>query len=109
MNNTMAEENKIAISVYDSFNIFVYKPRDLWLSYGIAAAAAFLCIATGGFAMWRNGGCYQTAFSTFVRATRDEDVSRLIVPTDSGAGPLPKDLAEAKLVLASSMNGIYKS
>jgi hypothetical protein len=97
----MAEDNKVSVDVYFSFNIFVYNPRDLWLAYGVAAAAAFICICIGGFAMWRNGACYQTTFSTFVRATKDENVLKLINPNDRGAEPLPKDLAKVRLVLAT--------
>jgi hypothetical protein len=101
MNETLAEANKVPINIYHSFNIYAYDPRDLWLAYGIAAAAAFLCMCIGVYTMWRNGACYQTGFSTFIRVTRDENLFRLIDPNDSGAEPLPKDLAKVRLLLAN--------
>lgn len=99
MNETIAEANKVDINIYRTFNIYAYTPRDLWLAYGIAAAAAFLCVCAGIYAIWRNGGCYQTNFSTFIRVTKDEVLFKYISSNDSGAEPLPKDLAEVRLML----------
>jgi hypothetical protein len=99
MNDTIASDNKVPISIYSIFNIYVYRPRDLWLAYGIAIAASFLCMILGVYAMWRNGGCYQTTFSTFIRVTNDENLLSLISTGDRGGEPLPKDLAEARVVL----------
>jgi hypothetical protein len=101
MNDTIAKSNKVPVDIYHSFNIYVYSPGDLWLAYGIAAAATFTCMVIGMYAMLQNGGGYQTVFSTFLRVTRDEDLLKLIDHTDSGAEPLPKDLAKARLVLAT--------
>lgn len=99
MNKKVAEANKVDINIYRTFNIYDYRPRDLWLAYGIAAAAAFLCICAGVYAIWRNGGCYQTNFSTFLRVTKDEDFIKQISPNDTGAAPLPNNLAEVKTIL----------
>jgi hypothetical protein len=101
----MAEGNKVHVDIYYSFNIYVYRPRDLWLAYGISAAATFLCMGIGVYSMWQNGACYQTVFSTFLRVTKDGNLLRLIDPADSGAEPLPKDLAKASVVLATSSTG----
>ncbi|KAE9964888.1 hypothetical protein EG328_010126 [Venturia inaequalis] len=99
MNETIAEANQVDIIIYRTFNIYAYTPRDLWLAYSIAGAAAFLCVCAGIYAIWRNGGCYQTNFSTFIRVTKDEVLFKYISSNDSGAEPLPKDLAEVRLML----------
>lgn len=101
MNQTIADANRVPVTIYSSRNIYAYRVRDLWIAYGIAAASSFLCMCVGIYAMWRNGGCYQTNFSTFMRVTKDEVLFRQITAHDNGAEPLPKDLAGVRLVLGN--------
>lgn len=100
MNSSIAAQNRVLANVYSRFNIYDYDPRDLWIAYGIAAGSALLCVIFGIYAIWRNGDTYQNVFSTFLRTTRDQALQNLIDPSDNGAEPLPKDLAEVKITLA---------
>ena len=100
MNSSIAERNQVPVDIYSNFNIYKYNPRDLWLTYRIAGGASLICTMLGLYAMWRNGAGYQNLFSTFVRTTRDQALQNLIDPSDIGAEPLPRDLAEASIILA---------
>ena len=99
MNDTVAAQNQVPVDIFTSSNIYTYRPRDLWLAYGIAAIAALFSMIMGGLAAWRNIGCYQNTFSTFVRVTNEKDVAKMIDPGDNGTEPLPKHISDAKLVL----------
>lgn len=100
MNSSIAAQNPVLANVYRSFNIYDYDPRDLWIAYGIAAGSALFCVIFGIYSILRNGATYQNVFSTFLRTTRDEALQNLIDPSDNGAEPLPKDLAEVNITLA---------
>jgi hypothetical protein len=100
MNDTIAQQNRVPVSIASSVNIYTYDARDLWLSYGIACGATLLATMLGLFAMWRNGGVgYQSIFSTFIRTTRDQALQELIGVDDHGSEPLPKNLAETSVIL----------
>jgi hypothetical protein len=98
MNSTLAAQNQVPISVLTSVNIYTYDPRDLWLAYGIACGVTLLAALLGLFAIFRNGGVgYESTFSTYIRATQDYSLKEMIGPTDRGAQPLPKRLADANV------------
>lgn len=100
MNSSIAAQNPVLANVYSSANIYDYDPRDLWIAYGIAAGSSLFCVIFGIYAIWCNGATYQNVFSTFLRTTRDQTLQNLIDPSDNGAEPLPKDLAEVNITLA---------
>ncbi len=100
MNSSIAAKNQVLANVYSSHNIYKYDPRDLWVAYGIAAGSALFCVIFGIYAIWRNGATYQNVTSTFIRTTRDQALQNLIDPSDNGAEPLPKYLAEVNIKLA---------
>ena len=100
MNSSIAAQNPVLANVYSSSNIYDYDPRDLWIAYGIAAGSSLFCVIFGAYAILRNGATYQNVFSTFLRTTRDQALQNLIDPSDNGAEPLPKDLAEVNITLA---------
>ena len=100
MNSSIAAQNPILVNVYSSFNIYDYNPRDLWIVYGIAAGSALFSVVFDMYAIWRNGSTYRNVFSTFLRTTRDPVLQHLIDPSDNGAEPLPKDLAEVNITWA---------
>jgi hypothetical protein len=99
MNASTAFANQVSENIYYSVNEYNYNARDLWLTYGVAIAAATLCTTVGLFAIWSNGAAYQNLFSTFLRTTRDELLQNLIDHEDNGAEPLPKRLAETSIRL----------
>lgn len=100
MNSTVAARNAVPVSILTSVNVYLYKPEDLWLAYGIACVAALLSTILGAYGGWRNGGFgYQNVFSTYVRATRNQELKDVIDPFDHAAEPLPKKLSETSIML----------
>lgn len=100
MDTTMAAQNRVPVNVLNSVNVYSYSPRDLWLAYGLACGAALLSSLLGVYGIWRNGGVgYQNIFSTYIRTTRDQVLREMIDPGDRGTEPLPKQLAEASIIL----------
>jgi len=102
MNQSVAAQHQISINVYSNFNIYQYHPGDLWLAYGIAIGSTLLCTVLGFYAVWRNrGASFQNVFSSYVRtAYHERNLQGLVDRFDTGAEPLPKDIAEARVVLA---------
>ncbi|OAL43468.1 hypothetical protein IQ07DRAFT_292964 [Pyrenochaeta sp. DS3sAY3a] len=100
MNSTIAAKNPVTVRLRTSMNLYSYSAKDLLLSYGIACGAAILSTILGIYGIWRNGGVgYQSQFSTFIRTTRNPILTDLIDPDDHGTEPLPKNLAEVRIIL----------
>lgn len=77
---------------------YVYEPRDLLLAYGLSLLCAACCTIMGLHAFWVNHASYQNLFSTFLRTTKnDTALSFVICDYDSGADPLPKELAKTRV------------
>ncbi len=81
---------------------YVYKPRDLFLAYGLSLLCTLACSIIGVHALWINNASYQNIFSTFVRVTGDRELHSLTDENDHGADPVPKALAEAKIIMEES-------
>lgn len=78
------------MTVEQSRNIYVYRLLDLYVAYGASIAASIVCAAVGVSALYRNGLCYSTNFSTILRTTRRHELDDLMTPADTkGGDPLP--------------------
>ncbi|KAK5047145.1 hypothetical protein LTR84_007088 [Exophiala bonariae] len=78
-------------------NTFVYRPRDLLIVYGLSLFCTVLCSLIGLHALHINKASYQNIFSTFVRVTGHPELHSLTKLDDTGADPVPKQLAEARI------------
>jgi hypothetical protein len=78
------------VTVEQSRNVYVYRLLDLYIAYGASIAASIVCAAIGVSALYRNGLCYSTNFSTILRTTRRHELDDLMTPADTkGGDPLP--------------------
>lgn len=84
------------MTVYTAPNTYVYDSFDLLLAYGVGILSTILCAIVGLHAFIVNDASYQNTFSTFLRATKDEDFQAVREPHDSGADPLPSALKKIK-------------
>lgn len=90
----------VPILSWYSVNIYKYTAWHLWLAYGIGLLATAVILILGFIAIAANGGPYSTRFSTYLRTTlwsRIEEV--LSEGSDTGADPLPRDVAREKVLL----------
>lgn len=63
---------------FRTVNTYAYHQRDLWIVYGIAAAATLVCTVAGALAIRDNGGVTRnTRFSSVVAATRGPALERI--------------------------------
>ena len=82
------------MTVEQSRNVYVYRLLDLYVAYGASIAASIVCAAIGVSALYRNGLCYNTNFSTILRTTRRHELDDLMTPADTkGGDPLPMRIA----------------
>lgn len=96
-----SERRQTAVTISQSFNVYVYEPRNLYIAYGTALGCALLCTLVGLYSMLANNAAYSNVFSTVVRTTRRLDLGNHIHPGDLGADPLPKALAAAEIDLVA--------
>jgi hypothetical protein len=91
-------EDPVNITVSYTRNVYSYSSRNLLLSYGIALSLTLLASLAGCLAIFFNRASYTNKFSTIMRTTAGfED---LVHETDrTGADPLPKHLARARIHL----------
>ncbi len=78
-------------------NIYLYQPRNLLLTYGLAIFFAFLAICLGLFAYFSNGVSHDISFSTIFCTTRGIHFSSLNAHEKLGALPLDKRIARTML------------
>lgn len=87
------------VTVLTPQNAFVYRPRNLLISYISGVAATAICVAVGFICISKaSSAAFSTSFSTIMRTTRNPELDRLVPPAEtSGAEPLSKALAAIKL------------
>lgn len=101
--STQAEYIPVHVTTYP--NTFVYEPRDLLIAYGLSLFCAIVCSLIGLHAFYVNNASYQNAFSTFVRVTGDQELHSLASHDDTGADPVPKRLAKARIIMQRGQGG----
>lgn len=78
---------------------YVCQQTDLLLAYGFAIFSTLGCSNLGLYTFFANGSSYQNILSTYLRATKGLNVRAKVRSGDTGADPLPKQLAKAEVVL----------
>jgi hypothetical protein len=82
-----------------TFNIYIYKPTNLYIAYGCALLASTLCVLWGLYVLLRrNRVSYSVSFSTILRTTRRSEID-MIVQEDArkGNNPVPEAMKGVKL------------
>ena len=96
-------------TIKTSHNLYIYRPLDLYIAYGVSIACAVVCVGLGCAALYRNGLSYSSDFSTILRTTQREELHALIAPVDTAGGdPLPLHIARAVVTYearAQDVNG----
>lgn len=91
----------VPVTVLTPQNAFVYRPRNLLISYISGVAATTVCVAVGFACISKaSSEAFGTSFSTILRTTRNPELDGLVPAAEtSGAEPLSKGLAAIKLRL----------
>jgi hypothetical protein len=90
----------VEVSHWSSVIIYKYTAWHLWLAYGIGLLAAVLIIFLGFAAISVNGASYSTKFSTYLRTAPLSIIDEVLSDDrDTGADPLPKDVARRMMML----------
>ncbi|KAJ4371343.1 hypothetical protein N0V83_004560 [Neocucurbitaria cava] len=77
--------------------IYEYRPRNLWLAYGIAVAFSLAGVVLGLRALWLNGVSHDNSFSSIMATTRNRFLDDLTLGYSLGSAPVPKDIARTRL------------
>ncbi|KAG6361328.1 hypothetical protein INS49_009553 [Diaporthe citri] len=91
----------VPVAVLTPQNAFVYRPRNLLISYISGVTATAICVLVGFVCISKaSSEAFGTSFSTIIRTTRNPELDKLVPPAEtSGAEPLSKGLAAIKLRL----------
>lgn len=91
----------VPVTVLTPQNAFVYRPRNLLISYISGVTATAVCVIVGFVCISKaSSEAFSTSFSTILRTTRNPQLDNLVSPAGtSGAEPLSKPLATIKLRL----------
>lgn len=95
LNSTQASPVPVTVTNYPQ--VYQYKPKDLWIAYGIAMLATAIAAVVGLHAVWIRGEGYSSRFSTIVRVAKNTGLDRLLDGQDDGSDPLPEHIARARL------------
>jgi hypothetical protein len=92
------------VSVHRYRNVYIYSEATLWTAYGIAMLLTIVAIGLGVQSIVLNHGSFANSFSTIVRVSRTAPMSAEILASESrGKHPLPKRLANTRIVIGSSV------
>lgn len=85
----------VPVTVLTPQNAFVYRPRDLLISYISGVTATAVCVVVGFACISKaSSEAFGTSFSTILRTTRNPQLDNLVSPAEtSGSEPLSKPLA----------------
>lgn len=91
----------VPVTVLTPQNAFVYRPRNLLISYISGVTATAICVIVGFVCISKaSSEAFGTSFSTILRTTRNPELDKFVPPSEtSGAEPLGKALATIKLRL----------
>jgi hypothetical protein len=87
---------------WSSVITYEYAAWHLWLTYGVGLLVAVLIVSLGFAAMFVNGATYSTKSSTYLRTAPLSTIDEILVEDkDTGADPLPQDVARGMVMLRS--------
>lgn len=75
------------------------------MTYGIAIAFSALGVLLGLRALWLNGICHETSFSSIMSTTRNKYLDELILGYSLGSAPTPRALKDVKLRFGELRDG----
>ncbi|KAH7076758.1 hypothetical protein BKA63DRAFT_565135 [Paraphoma chrysanthemicola] len=80
-----------------SYTVYEYHPRNLLMTYGIAILFSAFGVALGLRAVWLNGTCHDTSFSSIMCTTRNHYLDDITLGYSLGAAPTPHAVSKVKL------------
>ncbi|KAJ8108152.1 hypothetical protein OPT61_g8373 [Boeremia exigua] len=89
--------NTTSVTQSNFLTIYEYRARNLVMTYSIAIGFAALGVLLGLQALWRNGVCHETSFSSIMSTTRNEYLDRLTLGYSLGSAPTPRAINMVKL------------
>ena len=104
MNPRFAPPAPTNITVNQPYLIYLYSPRNLLLTYGIALPVSLLAVILGLVAFAVNGVSHNNSFSSILGTTGGlhDDISMHLNPREqSGALPLDKEVAKRKIAFSA--------
>jgi len=98
-------EQPVNITISYTRNVYSYSSRNLLISYGTALGLTLLASVAGCLAIFFNRASYTNKFSTIMRTTAGFEY--LVHERDrTGADPLPKHLAKARIHIGHREGGV---
>lgn len=91
------------------YTVYEYRPRNLWLAYGIAIAFSLAGVILGLRALWINGVSHDNSFSSIMATTRNSFLDELTLGYSLGATPMPRDILATKLKFGELKDGPEKT
>lgn len=79
------------------YNKYEYEPRNLIMTYSIAVAFSLFGVMLGLRAVWLNGVCHDTSFSSIMSTTRNHCLDELSLGHSLGSTPIPSTTKNVKL------------
>ncbi|KAI0871777.1 hypothetical protein GGS24DRAFT_42791 [Hypoxylon argillaceum] len=95
LNSTQASQVPVTITDYPL--TYQYKPKDLWIAYGVSIGVTLIATLVGLRSFFVNGAGYSSKFSTSVRVTKRAGVDHLLDDEDDGSGRIPRELAKTRV------------
>ncbi|KAF2831478.1 hypothetical protein CC86DRAFT_452521 [Ophiobolus disseminans] len=89
--------NKTSVTQSTSYTIYEYRPRNLIMTYSIAIAFSAFGVLLGLRAVWLNGICHETSFSSIMSTTRNQVLDDLTLGYSLGSAPTPHAVTTIKL------------
>lgn len=77
--------------------VYQYKPRNLFISYGLSLLFTTVIVALGLYSLHTNGVAHSTSFSALITTTRNSELDQLSRGHSLGALPLDKKMMDVKL------------
>jgi hypothetical protein len=75
------------------------------LTYGIAIAFSTMAVLFGLRAIWLNGICHETSFSSIMSTTRNKYLDALTLGYSLGSAPTPNTVSQVRLRFGELRNG----
>ena len=64
----------VQVTTVREANVYLYRPRNLSLAYGLAILFTLVSVMLGSYALYRNGVSYDGSFSVCATTMQDEEV-----------------------------------
>jgi hypothetical protein len=71
------------------YTVYEYRARNLIMTYGIAIAFSAFGVLLGLRALWLNGICHETSFSSIMTTTRNRYLDEMTLGYSLGSAPTP--------------------